>query len=237
MKKGSSGPVARRAAPSSRGAWTVSILLHAAVTGGFVVFALWAPEPPPTVAVFELVTPEKPKLRPMAPKTPEPPAEKPPEARPPEAPKVAPKPAPKPPPEKPKPKPEPKAVRPAPPDTTLPVKETPRENAVLTTTLKANIPSDPRLAFWAGRVKKRVEALWNPPTGVDAPDRARTVVSFEVSRAGNIGGIEIVEGSGNTLLDDLAKRTIQRLERVPPVPENFPGDALKVSYEFIYNAD
>src|SRR5690606_11426078 len=105
----------------------------------------------------ELVTPEKPKLRPLAPKTPEPPAEKPAESRPPEAPTVAPKPVPKAPPP-PKPKPEPKTVRSAPPDTALPVKESPRENAVLTTTLVANIPSDPRLAFWAGRVKKRVES-------------------------------------------------------------------------------
>src|SRR5690606_20690512 len=127
-----------------------------------------------------------------------------------EAPTVAPKPVPKAPPPPPKPKPEPKTVRSAPPDTALPVKESPRENAVLTTTLVANIPSDPRLAFWAGRVKKRVESLWNPPTGVDAPNRARTVVSFEVARAGDIGVITVVESSGNVLLDDLAKRTIQR---------------------------
>src|SRR5690606_12641963 len=111
------------------------------------------------------------KLRPLAPKTPEPPPEKPPESRPPEAPAPVAKPK-KPAP----PKPEPKVARPAPPDTTLPVRETPRENAVLSTTLVANMPSDPRLAFWAGRVKRRVESLWNPPSGIDVRDGAKTVV-------------------------------------------------------------
>jgi len=37
------------------------------------------------------------------------------------------------------------------------------------------------------------------------------------------------------MLDELAERTIQRLEQVPPIPENFPEESLQVSYEFVYN--
>jgi protein TonB len=216
---------------SARRAWIVSALIHAIVIAGLAAIALLAPPPPPVVAVFELVSVEKPKLRPLAPKTPEPPPEKPPESRPPEAPKPVAKP------KRPAaPKPEPKVVRPAAPDTSLPVRETPRENAVLSTTLVANMPSDPRLAFWAGRVKRRVESLWNPPSGIDVRNGAKTVVSFEVARDGRVGAVTVATSSGNNLLDDLAKRTILRLESVVPIPENFPGDILKVSYEFIYNA-
>jgi TonB family protein len=205
--------------------------LHAAVIAGVFAYALLAPKPKPVVAVFELVsTDERAKLRPLAPKAPEPPAEKPAETRPPEAPAVTPKPTPAP------AKPEPKTTQTTP-NPSLPVKDTPPTNAEFTTTLVANIPSDPRLAFWAGRVKKLVESRWNPPTGIDVSGTAKTVISFQVERSGKIVEVDVMQSSGNTLLDDLAKRTILRLEKVPMIPENFPGDLLKVSYEFIYNGD
>jgi TonB family protein len=229
----SSNKAAPRGSPQSRGAWLFSILVHGMALVAFVTYSLLAPKPPPTVAVFELVAVEKPRLRPLAPKTPEPPVETPPESRPPEAPALVPKPkTPVVP-----PKPEPKVVRPTPPDTTLPVKDVPRENARTSPVQVSNAPSDPRLAMWAGRVQKMVEARWNPPTGIDVQGRTKTVISFEVARGGEIDAVEVAQGSGNTLLDDLAKRTIQRLERVVPIPPNFPGELLKVSYEFVYDAN
>jgi TonB family protein len=223
-----------RAEPGLPGkAWLFSTAIHGVLLAVFLAYSLFAPKPPPTVAVFELVSVERPKLRPLAPKTPEPPPEKIPESRPPEAPALTPRPK--------QPvvptKPEPKVARPAPPDTALPVKVAPRENANPNPVQIANAPSDPRLAFWAGRVKKRVEEHWRPAAGIEVKGRAKTVVSFEVGRSGDIAAVEVVQGSGNTLLDDEAKRTIQRLGRVAPIPDNFPGDLLKVSYEFIYNAD
>lgn len=219
-------------AGSGRKAWIVSAVLHAALIAGVAAWALLRPEPPPVTAVFELVAVEKPRLRPLAPKTPDPPAETPSPSRPPPAP--APKPAPR----KPAPpKPEPQKPRPAPLDTSLPVREAPVQNQELNTTVVANVPSDPRLAFWAARVKKRVETLWNPPTGIDVVPGAKTIVSFQVSRDGEIAGVEVSQGSGNPFLDDLARRTILRLERVAPIPEHFPEDRLKVSYEFIYNGN
>jgi len=220
-----------RAATGPDAALWLAAGLHAAVIAGVFAYALLAPKPKPVVAVFELVSTDvRPKLRPLAPKAPEPPPETPAETRPPEAPAVAPKPAAAP------AKPEPKTTQPTP-NPTLPVKETPPQNAEFTTTLVANIPSDPRLAFWAGRVKKLVESRWNPPTGIDVSGTAKTVIGFQVERSGKIVEVEVMQSSGNTLLDDLAKRTILRLERVPLIPENFPGDLLKVSYEFIYNGD
>jgi len=225
----------RTPARRGTGAWILSAAMHLLLAGSVVVVGLMAPPPPPTVAVFELVSVERPKLRPIAPKTPEPPAEKPPESRPPEAPRLTPTPQPT----KAAPKPEPKTPpRPAPVDTALPVRETTQASASLTsTTIVADIPSDPRLGLWAGRVKRLVEQRWNPPTGIDVAARTKTVVAFEVARDGGVSGVEVSAPSGNALLDDLARRTIQRLERVPPIPENFPGESLKVKYEFIYNAN
>lgn len=205
--------------------------LHVGVIAGLLAWSLLAPPPPPVVAVFELVSVERPKLRPLAPKTNEAPPEKPAEARPPEAPALTPKPSPKPVP----PKPAPKNVQTTPPaDPTLPVKDVARENTSHTVTVSGT-PSNPQLAFWASRIKRLVERSWNPPQGLEVPGPAKTVITFEVARSGKISAVTIAESSGNNLLDDLARRTILRLEQVPPIPENFPGDLLKVSYEFIYN--
>jgi TonB family protein len=114
------------------------------------------------------------------------------------------------------------------------VKDVARENTSHNVTV-SDVPSNPQLAFWAGRIKQLVERHWNPPIGIDVAGKAKTVISFQVERSGKISDVEITLSSGNKLLDDLARNTLLRLEKVPPIPPNFPGDILKVSYEFIYN--
>jgi TonB family protein len=181
--------------------------------------------------VFELVAVEQPKLRPLAPKAPEPPPEAPAETRPP--PEVAPTPEPK----KAVAKADPRKARPASPDTTLPVRDAAAQNQALSA-VKANVPSDPRLAFWAARVQRLVESKWNPPSGLDAARGSKTVVAFQVTRGGGkAASVEIMKASGSPMLDDLARNAILRLETIPPIPESFPEDRLKVSYEFIYNGN
>ena len=198
---------------------------------GFLLYNTFEKKPIAPVPIFEMVNVE-PKLRPIAPKTIEPPPPKPPEkveTRLPDAPKLT---------SKPKhpvavSKPEPKHVRPVI-DTVKPVKDLPQEVQQLTTTIVANVPSDPRLSFWASRVKKMVERSWNPPTGIEIQGKAKTVVSFQVKRNGKVDAVGVTLTSGNVMLDQLAERTILRLEQVPPIPENFPDDVLQVSYEFVY---
>lgn len=226
-----SPPASRAASRPFDAPFLVAAGLHVGAIAAVVAWSWLAPPPPPVVAVFELVSVDRPKLRPLAPKTNQAPPETPAEARPPEAPALTPKPAPKPV----APKPQPKSVQTTPPsDPALPVKDVVRENTSHNLTVSGT-PSNPQLAFWASRTKKLVEQRWNPPQGLEVPGKAKTVVTFEVARSGKIGAVTIAESSGNTLLDDLARRTILRLEQVPPIPENFPGDLLKVSYEFIYH--
>jgi hypothetical protein len=90
-------PALSRAAPEPRHAGAegerrslvVSALLHAGIVAALACWALFAPAPPPVTAVFELVAMEQPRLRPLAPKAPEPPPEAPPESRPPPEPAPA----------------------------------------------------------------------------------------------------------------------------------------------------
>lgn len=194
--------------------------------------ALLAPHRPSAVPVFELVSMEKPKLRPLQPKVqppPEPPPPEPEEVRPPEATKLTPTPTnavqPK--------KPEPKIVKEVE-DKTKPVKEEIQEQQVLQPQVAMTVPQDPRLSLWAARVKKKVDQLWNPPTGIDIVGKVKAVVTFKVARDGSIVSANISEASGSSTLDDLALMTIKRLENVPPIPENFPNDELEVGCEFPY---
>ncbi|MCD6024499.1 MAG: TonB terminal [Fibrobacteria bacterium] len=227
----------RPPASSPRKAVIASALVHAALAGA-LVYVFWQPPRPARVEVFELVSLEPPKLRPLAPKAPEPP---PPEpqvepTRPPEAPKLTPTPKNPVAPSKPEPKKPPPPVL----DTakSLPVKEVARENSTANPVQVTNAPSNPRMSFWAGRVKAKIEQRWNPPVGIDVDGPAKTVVRFRVSLDGIISNVEITQSSGNKQLDDEATRAVKRTENLPPprtvVPADFSEDFLQVGYEFIY---
>jgi TonB family protein len=209
-------------------ALTLSGIFHALVLTGFLIYNSLTTHSLSAVPMFEMVQ-VQPKLRPLVPKTvePPPPPEKV-ETRPPDAPKLT---------TKPKNPPatvhhEPKVVKTVE-DTAQPVKEVPREAPEPTLRI-VNVPSDPRLGFWASRVKKRVESLWNPPEGIAVQGLVKTVVSFQVTREGAVSDVAVEHSSGNAFLDQLAQQTISRLDQVPPIPENFPQDVLQVSYEFVY---
>lgn len=210
----------------------VSVLIHLLGLVILAMSALLKPHRASVVPVFELVNLEQPKLRPLEPKVQPPPKPEPPPPEPvrqPQAPKLTPKPT-KPAPPKHAP---PKIVKEEP-DTTAPVKEVVHEQQVLHPQLQTSITQDPRLSFWASRVKKKVDMLWNPPTGIDILGTVKASVNFKVSRDGTLTEASISQSSGNSTLDDLALMTIKRLERVPPIPENFPNDELEVTCEFPY---
>ncbi len=229
LEKVSARPRPRWDSGRPRLAMALSAGIHSLALMAFLVYHAFPPKKISAVPIFEMVSLEPPKLRPLKPKSPEPPPEKKVETRAPAPPKLTSKPKAA----VPIAKPEPKVVKPVE-DTAKPVKEAPEETAQPTTTLVANIPSDPRLSFWAGRVKKLVERGWNPPAGIETQGVVKIVVAFNVARDGTVSDIVSTQSSGNSMLDELALRVIQRLERTPPIPENFPNDVLQVSFEFLY---
>ncbi len=207
---------------------TFSIAAHVFICLCILVYVMVNHKKTAEIPVFELVTLEKPRLRPIQPKIKPPePVAKPEPIKTTEAPKLTPKPI-----EKTLPKPEPKVVR----EEVVKepqVTEVPQE---IETSQELQIPADPRLSFWAKRVKQMVENLWKPPSGIDILQDSKVVVSFIVNRDGSVEEIQISVPTGNALLDELALRTIQRLGKVPPIPQNYPEDRLQVGYEFVYKA-
>ena len=214
-------------------ALVLSVVAHILALLAVGGFALLKPHRPSEIPVFEIVNLEPPKLRPLRPKAIPPPEPPPPEPEPvkaPDAPKLTTKAVTKPPTKK-----EPKVVKP-PDEEKLPEKETvvPQEN--MQPNIVAHVPQDARLSMWAQRVKKKAETLWNPPTGMDIVGAVKAIVDFKVIRDGTVQDASVSTSTGNPDLDALALRTIQRMEHVPPIPENFPDDVVQVSYEFIYKA-
>ncbi len=211
----------------------ISVLVHGVAMLMIGLSALLAPHRASVVPVFEIVNLEKPKLRPITPKVqppPEPPKPPPEPVKPPDAPKLTPKPTKAVNPVK---KPEPKVVKEDPEPKV--VKEAPVEQQVLQPQVQISVPQDPRLSQWAARVNKKVDNLWNPPTGLDVSGTAKVKLIFKVSRDGSVSSATVSESSGNASLDDVALMTIKRLETVPPIPVNFPNDELEVGCELIYH--
>lgn len=210
-----------------------SVIVHGFAMLGIGLSALLEPHRPSVVPIFELVNLDPPKLRPLTPKTIKPPDPPPPEpqaVKPPEAPKLTPKPT-----KAVTTKPEPKVVKPRQDDEPKPVKEVVQEQQVLPQAqVQMSVPQDPILSFWAARVKKMVDQRWNPPAGIDVSGQVKAVVTFRVARDGVIVSAEITKTSGSSSLDEQALMTIKRLEKVPPIPENFPNDELEVGCEFPY---
>ena len=226
-RKGASEPV------QSKVGILVSVLLHALGVVFLFMSALLAPKRESVVPVFELVNLEKPKLRPLTPKTvkpPDPPPPEPEEVKPPEAPKLTPKPTKAVAPPK---KKEPKVVKEPDPDP-KPVKEVIPEQQVLPQ-VAAHVPSDPRLSMWAARVKKKAEMHWKPPGGIDILGAVTVKVNVKILRDGTIETAEIEDSSGSSELDQLALMAVKRMGSVVPIPDNWDGDAILARLDFPYN--
>lgn len=208
----------------------ISFLIHLIGFFVIIIYSVLADRRPAEVPVFELVQLEKPKLRPLTPKVKPPdPKPKPKPEKTPDPPKLTPKPEQP----KPKPKPEPEVVRDQAPEVTEDISRV--EEQVLTQQT-LHVPTDPRLSFWAKRVKNKVETQWNPPKGINILQDSKVVVSFIVHRDGKVDSESLETATGNQILDDVALMTIKRLDRVPPIPPHYPEDKIQVRYEFVYKA-
>lgn len=152
--------------------------------------------------------------------------------------KPQPKPEPKPTPE-PKPQPESKPVEskpveeptPAPQeDEARPVEENLDELAELFSELPApaqvSAPSDFKYHWYLNNVRQKIEMYWKPPT---EDKTLSVVVRFMIHIDGSISGLSITESSGNSTLDNLAKRAVTIAAPFGKLPPGFSGDQLDIS--------
>ncbi|UCD20186.1 MAG: TonB C-terminal domain-containing protein, partial [candidate division WOR-3 bacterium] len=61
----------------------------------------------------------------------------------------------------------------------------------------------------------------------------KSIVYFEVDKDGNIYSVRLEDRSGNELYDETTMRAVIATKSLPPLPDEFGDDYLKVHLEFL----
>jgi TonB family protein len=87
-------------------------------------------------------------------------------------------------------------------------------------------------SYYLNILLNKIGGNWhNPFKGKDVI--MKSIVYFEVDKNGNIYSIRIEEDSGNDLYNETAMRAVIATKTLPPLPEEFSDDYLKVHLEFL----
>ena len=99
----------------------------------------------------------------------------------------------------------------------------------------AGIVADAGLAFpypwYLKAIADRLDKQWKPPQEFQPGTVCQ--VTFIVGRGGDISGSQITKSSGDALFDQLALRAVLYANPLPPLPNGFPDDTLKVHMKFV----
>ena len=61
----------------------------------------------------------------------------------------------------------------------------------------------------------------------------KSIIYFEVDQKGKITNIRLEENSGNDVYNETAMRAVTLTKKLPPLPQEFSDDYLKVHLEFL----
>ncbi len=92
-----------------------------------------------------------------------------------------------------------------------------------------------RYGWYVAAARRRIQPNWDP-LSIDAGVRASTTlhcaVSFTVSRDGSIRGARVTESSGNLSWDNAGLRAILASNPLPPLPNDYSGSSVDVTWDF-----
>lgn len=92
-----------------------------------------------------------------------------------------------------------------------------------------------RYPWYVDAVRNRVEQSWDQTTidpAARAAHRAHTVMTFRISANGSISSIRMVQSSGNSSMDYSAMRALQGIEAFRPLPNDYIGTYVEVTFDF-----
>ena len=119
--------------------------------------------------------------------------------------------------------PEPSAEAPA---------ETPAERPRgKSTQVSADEPAFAEFAYYRVAMRNKISSQWSPPR---ASTELVCTVHFRIVRSGAVVGPRLVASSGLPFFDHTALRAVVESSPLPPLPAEFPGDVVGVSFEFAY---
>jgi TonB family protein len=94
-----------------------------------------------------------------------------------------------------------------------------------------------RYPWYVQAMRRAVAQYWNQnqmtidPT-VRTARKARTTLTFTINRDGTVKNIRVAESSGNRSMDDAAQRSLLSIDHFSPLPPDYAGGFVNVSFEF-----
>jgi TonB family protein len=88
---------------------------------------------------------------------------------------------------------------------------------------------------WATVVIDRLQLHWSLPAVTELPENAKISMIVVIKKSGELDSIEILEGTTIEVLDQAALEAVRSSLPFPPLPADFPGDLLEITFEFVYN--
>lgn len=94
-----------------------------------------------------------------------------------------------------------------------------------------------RYPWYVQAIRRAVGQYWaqNQMTidpAVRSARRARTTLVFTINRDGSVKNIRVAESSGNRSMDDAAQRSLLSVDHFSPLPNDYSGSYVNVSFEF-----
>jgi periplasmic protein TonB len=92
-----------------------------------------------------------------------------------------------------------------------------------------------RYSWYVEAVRRAISQNWMQNTidpSVRAARRAKTTVTFTISRDGSIKNIRLAESSGNRSMDDSAQRALLSIDHFPALPADYSGRYVDVTFDF-----
>jgi TonB family protein len=88
---------------------------------------------------------------------------------------------------------------------------------------------------WATAVIDRLQVNWTLPAVAGVPDAAKISMIVVIKKTGELDSIEILEGTSLEVLDRAALDAIRISLPFPALPDDFPGDLLEITLDFVYD--
>ena len=87
-------------------------------------------------------------------------------------------------------------------------------------------------SYYLNIILNKIGQNWNNP--FKTKDVVlKSIVYFEIDKAGTIYNVRLEENSGNDLYNETTIRAVTLTKRLPPLPQEFSDDYLKVHLEFL----
>ncbi|MFB3897155.1 MAG: energy transducer TonB [bacterium] len=88
--------------------------------------------------------------------------------------------------------------------------------------------------YYLVAVQNKVSENWQPPDKSGAVREAKTIVFFQILRNGQIANARVEQSSGSVELDTAALRAVKLASPLPPLPQGFKEDTLRIHFGFVY---